>query len=250
MTENAPAPSPDQRRAEELKNEARRVASTLVVLSGTDCIGIGSYEPAIAAIVQLDADGVNRRARTAEAWRAYIADALIKFAQQHAAALAAQERADAGLRGEADDMAYRFGCLLDHATGARLSKTNYPKEVMYNAVNEYVQRCCDKAVREAREEWEAARAAAERERDDWRSKAKVRADEADALEARAADAERRLGVAREALDLASEVVRLVTDTETPATLGWLFMRPEFAELQRALAALGPAPTPTTPTPKD
>jgi hypothetical protein len=66
---------------------------------------------------------------------------------------AAQERAD--LRGEADDMAYRFGCLLDHATGARLSKTNYPKEVMYNAVNEYVQRCCDKAVREAREEWEA-----------------------------------------------------------------------------------------------
>lgn len=70
-------------------------------------------------------------------------------------ALAAQERADADLRGEADDMAYRFGCLLDHATGGRLSKTNYPKEVMYNAVNEYVQRCCDKAVREAREEWEA-----------------------------------------------------------------------------------------------
>jgi len=42
-----------------------------------------------------------------------------------------------------DDMDYRFGCLLDHATGGRMSKTNYTKEVMYSGVNEYVRQCID-----------------------------------------------------------------------------------------------------------
>lgn len=34
------------------------------------------------------------------------------------------------------DMDYRFSCVLDNATGGRMSKTNYTKEDMYQEIHE------------------------------------------------------------------------------------------------------------------
>ena len=42
-----------------------------------------------------------------------------------------------------DDMEDRMSVLLCHATGGRLSKTNYTSSTMISAVNEYQQSCCD-----------------------------------------------------------------------------------------------------------
>lgn len=95
-----------------LKAEARQVARTLVVTSGEDCIGIGSYEPGIATIVQLDADGVKRRARTAESWVAYIADALYKFATRPRPA--PQPATGDGVREEVVSELSRAIHLIDH----------------------------------------------------------------------------------------------------------------------------------------
>jgi len=36
------------------------------------------------------------------------------------------------------EMAHRFSCLLDHATGGRMSKTNYTKEAMYAEVDDHI----------------------------------------------------------------------------------------------------------------
>lgn len=49
---------------------------------------------------------------------------------------------------EIDDLAYRFSCLLDHATGGMLSKTNYDKQTMYTHVDDHV----NKMVEQARED--------------------------------------------------------------------------------------------------
>lgn len=51
-----------------------------------------------------------------------------------------------------NDLRNRFSCLLDYATGGKLSKTNYTKQAMYGAVDEYIQGRVDDAVREAKEE--------------------------------------------------------------------------------------------------
>jgi len=42
-----------------------------------------------------------------------------------------------------DDMEYRFSCLLCHATGGRLSKTNYTVQAMESAVTDYLNECCN-----------------------------------------------------------------------------------------------------------
>lgn len=52
-----------------------------------------------------------------------------------------------------DDMEYRFGCLLDHATGGRMSKTNYTKETMYGGVNDHIRSCVDDEAPEIIEEF-------------------------------------------------------------------------------------------------
>jgi hypothetical protein len=52
-----------------------------------------------------------------------------------------------------DDMAYRFSCVLDHATGGRLSKTNYTKEVMYAEIDAHISRCVDELRDDV--DWEA-----------------------------------------------------------------------------------------------
>ena len=47
-----------------------------------------------------------------------------------------------------EDLEYRFSCLLDYATGSRLSKTNYTKEIMYEAVNRYILDQMDEAIKD------------------------------------------------------------------------------------------------------
>lgn len=42
-----------------------------------------------------------------------------------------------------DDISYRFSCLLDHATGGRMSKVYYTKEAMYAEVDDHINRCAD-----------------------------------------------------------------------------------------------------------
>ena len=52
---------------------------------------------------------------------------------------------------EYEEMAYRFACVLDHATGGYLSKTNYDKDTMYAAIDDHVHRQCDEALKDALE---------------------------------------------------------------------------------------------------
>lgn len=37
-----------------------------------------------------------------------------------------------------EDLRYRFSCVVEHATGGRLSKTNYAKEVYYTEIDDYM----------------------------------------------------------------------------------------------------------------
>lgn len=50
---------------------------------------------------------------------------------------------------EYEEMAYRFSCVLDHATGGLMSKTNYTKEAMYASIDDHIKKICDEAVAEA-----------------------------------------------------------------------------------------------------
>ena len=49
------------------------------------------------------------------------------------------------------DMEYRFACVLDHATGGMMSKTSYDRETMYGQIDEFVNKQCDEAVKEEKE---------------------------------------------------------------------------------------------------
>lgn len=48
-----------------------------------------------------------------------------------------------------DRLEYKFGCVLGHATGGKLSYTTYTKEVMCQAIDEHISDC----VRDAAEEY-------------------------------------------------------------------------------------------------
>ena len=54
---------------------------------------------------------------------------------------------------EIEELEYKLGCLLCHATGGKLSKHTYPLNTMYSAVNDEVQDCCDEAAAEAIKEF-------------------------------------------------------------------------------------------------
>ncbi len=47
------------------------------------------------------------------------------------------------------DLVYKLECLLCHSTGGRYSKAGYYLEDMYCMVDDYIQECCDEAVKEA-----------------------------------------------------------------------------------------------------
>lgn len=48
-----------------------------------------------------------------------------------------------------EDIVYKLECLLCHATGGIYSKAGYRLQDMYQMVNDYIERCCEEAVREA-----------------------------------------------------------------------------------------------------
>ena len=50
------------------------------------------------------------------------------------------------LKAENERLEYNLSCLLDYATGGLLSKTNYTKEAMYGAVDDYIERRIEKAL--------------------------------------------------------------------------------------------------------
>ena len=47
------------------------------------------------------------------------------------------------------DMEYRFSCVLDHATGGRMSKPYYDKEMIYSVIDDYQNEQIDDAVKDA-----------------------------------------------------------------------------------------------------
>lgn len=53
---------------------------------------------------------------------------------------------------ELDELAYKLGCLLCHATGGKLSKHTYPLRVMESYVNDTIQDYCEEAEAEAKAE--------------------------------------------------------------------------------------------------
>jgi len=61
-----------------------------------------------------------------------------------------------------DNILYVFSCVLDHATGGLLSKTNYTKETCYAAIDDYIMKMCDEAVAEAAEDLKQRAETAER----------------------------------------------------------------------------------------
>ena len=51
-----------------------------------------------------------------------------------------------------DEVVHKLECLLCHATGGRLSKASYPLNIMEMAVTDYIEECCEEAVRQDQEE--------------------------------------------------------------------------------------------------
>jgi hypothetical protein len=93
--------------------------------------------------------------------------ASLKFALQALSTTAPQP--DNGARGNqsddgvtaADELEYKFSCVLGHATGGKLSYTSYPKETMYDAVNEHIANCCQQTIDDYKEEHASDTAPAE-----------------------------------------------------------------------------------------
>lgn len=56
------------------------------------------------------------------------------------------------LRAENEELAYKLGCLLCHATGGKLSKHTYPLGYMECFVNDNIQDYCEEAEKEAKAE--------------------------------------------------------------------------------------------------
>ncbi|TET42881.1 MAG: hypothetical protein E3J60_01575 [Dehalococcoidia bacterium] len=50
-----------------------------------------------------------------------------------------------------NDLSHRFSCVLEHATGGTMSKTNYTKGTMYREIDGHIQDLCDEAVKELKD---------------------------------------------------------------------------------------------------
>lgn len=48
-------------------------------------------------------------------------------------------------------LSHRFSCVLEHATGGTMSKTNYTKKTMYVEIDGRIQDLCDEAVKELKD---------------------------------------------------------------------------------------------------
>ncbi len=48
-------------------------------------------------------------------------------------------------------MSHRFSCILERATGGRMSKTNYTKEAMYREIDGHIRDLCDEALKELKD---------------------------------------------------------------------------------------------------
>ena len=57
----------------------------------------------------------------------------------------------AALDNDFSDLPHRFSCVLEHATGGKMSKTNYTKEAMYREIDGHIQDLCDEAVKELKD---------------------------------------------------------------------------------------------------
>lgn len=57
------------------------------------------------------------------------------------------------LRESHDKTIYKLELLLCYSTGSRLSKHSYELKTMYDAVNDYIQKCCEDAKSEAIKEF-------------------------------------------------------------------------------------------------
>ena len=62
------------------------------------------------------------------------------------------EQPTADVAPEVEQLIYKLECLLCHATGNRLSKHTYDLRTMESAVTDYVEKCCDEARAEAKDE--------------------------------------------------------------------------------------------------
>ncbi len=51
-------------------------------------------------------------------------------------------------RKDYEEVVYKLECLLCYATGGKLSKHNYPIKIMEQYVDEYIDDCCDEAIKE------------------------------------------------------------------------------------------------------
>lgn len=51
-----------------------------------------------------------------------------------------------------DQLYYRFSCVVCHATGGLLSKTNYPLAIMYEVIDDYIAREREEAFKEGQED--------------------------------------------------------------------------------------------------
>lgn len=54
------------------------------------------------------------------------------------------------LKAENEELAYKLGCLLCHATGGKLSKHTYSLGIMESYVNDTIQDYCNEATEEAK----------------------------------------------------------------------------------------------------
>jgi len=57
----------------------------------------------------------------------------------------------AELENNFNDLSHRFSCVLEHATGGTMSKTNYTKEAIYREIDSHIQDLCDEAVKELKD---------------------------------------------------------------------------------------------------
>ena len=50
-----------------------------------------------------------------------------------------------------NDLEHRFGCILDHVTGGRMSKVNYTLETMYSEIDQHVEDMIGAAIIDERD---------------------------------------------------------------------------------------------------
>jgi hypothetical protein len=63
-----------------------------------------------------------------------------------------QEDPDMYTPEEVGELVYRFACILEHATGGQMSKTNYTLEAMRAVIDDHVNAVVDEALKEQAED--------------------------------------------------------------------------------------------------